>query len=164
MVEHSLRTKEQRRIPRQGAVLVEFAVVLPVIMLFLTAMVEISRILMLQHTADTAAYEAARCAMVPGATVIEAEWEARALIEAAGLRNTAVTVSPSEITEETAFITVRVEIPANDNSWMLSSQFTDVVVASEVTLLTERSPIVRLTGIPGLKAKKSKMKGEKPEI
>jgi len=75
-----------------------------------------------------------------------------------------VTVTPAEITEETAFITVRVEVPANDNSWMLSSQFTDVVVASEVTLLTERSPIVRLTGIPGLKAKKSKLKGEKPEI
>ncbi|GAB5513981.1 TadE/TadG family type IV pilus assembly protein [Rhodopirellula baltica] len=164
MAYQARQIKAQRRVPRQGAALVEFAVVLPVIMLFLTAMVEISRILMLQHTADTAAYEAARCAMVPGATVTEAEWEAHALIEAAGLTNTAVTVTPAEITEETAFITVRVEVPANDNSWMLSSQFTDVVVASEVTLLTERSPIVRLTGIPGLKAKKSKLKGEKPEI
>lgn len=159
-----LPSKAQRRTSRRGAALVEFAVVLPVIMLFLTAMVEISRILMLQHTADTAAYEAARCAMVPGATATEAEWEAFALIEAAGLRNTTVTISPSEITEDTAFITVRVQVPANENSWMLSDQFADVVVASEVTLLTERSPIVRLSGIPGLKAKKSKLKGEKPKL
>ena len=52
---------------RSGAVLVEFALVLPVIMFTFACMVEISRVMLLQHTADTAAYEGARSAMVPGA-------------------------------------------------------------------------------------------------
>ena len=151
-------------VDRRGAALVEFAVVFPVILLFITATVEISRILMLQHTVDSAAYEAARSAMVPGANVADAKNEAMELIGAANLVDPVITVSPTEITEETAFVTVRVEVPANSNSWMLSTRFTDVIVSSEVTLLTERSPIVRLTGLPELKAKKSKLKGKKPDV
>ncbi|MBB3210585.1 Flp pilus assembly protein TadG [Rhodopirellula rubra] len=164
MKKTALRPRGSRKRSRQGAALVEFAIVLPVMMLFFTAMIEISRILMLQHTADTAAYEAARSAMVPGATVSEAELEAQILLDAAGLVATQVTVSPSVITEETAFITVRVEVPVEENCWITPDQFTNSAVVSEVTLLTERSPIVRLTGIPELKAKKSKLKGEKTEL
>lgn len=150
--------KSSRARHRRAAALVEFAVVLPVILIFITATIEISRVLMLQHTVDTAAYEAARSTMVPGAASIEAEQEAQILLDAAGLTNTVVTVTPAVITEETAFITVRVEVPVDQNSWITPDRFANFNVVSEVTLLTERSPIVRLTGVPELKAKKTKMK------
>jgi len=150
--------------PRQGAALVEFALVLPVMFLFFAAMVEFTRVLMLQHTADTAAYEAARAAMVPGATSLEAEQEADELLSAAGLKGASTFVDPLTITQETPFVTVRVEVPVAPNSWITSQFFQDASVQSEVTLLTERSPIVRLTGMPQIRAKKQKMTGPKPKI
>ena len=49
----------------------------------------------LRHTADNAAYEAARYAMVPGATAAEAKAKANALLKIIGTRNAVVTVSPA---------------------------------------------------------------------
>ncbi len=46
--------------------------VLPIIMLLFYGMIELSRVLLLQHSVDTAAYEGARCAIVPGAKSDEA--------------------------------------------------------------------------------------------
>ncbi|WP_419194232.1 TadE family protein [Novipirellula herctigrandis] len=149
---------------RTGAALVEFAMVLPVMILFFTAMIEISRALMLQHTADTAAYEAARAAMVPGAIAEDAISEANQLLTSVGLDGTTVSVTPENIDEETGFITVLVNVPIAQNSWITPDFFTGLSVSSEVTLLTERSPIVRLTAVPLLKTKKTKMKGKGEEL
>ena len=57
---------------RHGAATVEFAVVLPLLVLLVFGSVELTRGLMLRHSADNAAYEAARTAIVPGATAEEA--------------------------------------------------------------------------------------------
>ncbi len=66
---------------RRGAAIVEFSLVMPIILLFFTTMIELSRVLMLQHTADTAAYEAARSAMVPGGKAQDAHNAANSLCE-----------------------------------------------------------------------------------
>lgn len=150
-----------RRNQRTGATLVEFAVVFPLILLFFGGTLEIARVLMLKHASDTAAYEAARVAMVPGATAADAIAEANLLLAANGLEETLTTVTPAVITEETAFVTVSVEVPVAPNSWVAPELFIDMTVKSEVTLLTERSPIVKLTGLPDLKLKKQKIKGAK---
>lgn len=139
---------------RKGAALVEFAVVLPIIFVLFFSIVSISRVLLLQHTADTAAYEAARAAMVPGATSTEAILEAENLLDAAEINSATITVDPQSITQETAFVTVAVEIPVEQNSWVLPDQFSSHILRSEVTLLTERSPIVRITEMPKIKLKK----------
>ena len=47
---------------RRGATTVEFAIVAPVFFLFLLASIEFSRLNIIRHTADNAAYEAARIA------------------------------------------------------------------------------------------------------
>jgi Flp pilus assembly protein TadG len=143
---------------RAGATLVEFAVVLPVVMLFFAAMVETSRALLLRHTADTAAYEGARSGMVPGATTEQARQAAQALLDAAGLRRTSVSVTPEELTEESSLITVHVEVPVTSNSWIAPVWFTRGSVVSEVTLFCERPPLVQLTAVPAIKAKKTKAK------
>ncbi|MEL6108973.1 MAG: TadE/TadG family type IV pilus assembly protein [Planctomycetota bacterium] len=139
---------------RKGATLVEFAVVLPIIFVLFFSIVSVSRVLLLQHTADTAAYEAARAAMVPGATSTEAILEAQNLLDAADINSASIVVDPSSITQETAFVTVTVEIPVEQNSWVLPDQFSSHVLTSNVTLLTERSPIVRITEMPKIKLKK----------
>lgn len=143
---------------RRGAVMIEFAMVLPVILFSFACMVEISRVMLLQHTADTAAYEGSRSAMVPGATASAAVTAANELLTAAGLRATQVTVTPDVITEMTPLITVLVEIPVSQNFWISPMLFKDYTVRSEVTLFCERPPVVQLTGVPALKVKSAKSK------
>ncbi|MDX1927181.1 MAG: TadE family protein [Pirellulaceae bacterium] len=144
---------------RSGAVLVEFALVLPVIMFTFACMIEISRVMLLQHTADTAAYEGARSAMVPGATATNAVDTATELLTAAGLKTTKVTVTPQAIDETTPVVTVLVEVPVAANYWISPMLFQESVVKSEVTLFSERPPVVQLTGVPAIKKKATQTKG-----
>lgn len=136
---------------RRGAAVVEFAVVLPVILLFFTASIELFRLSQMRHAAETAAYEAARHAMVPGASQADATAKAQQLMKIAGVGKINVTISPSVITESTPKITVTVDVPAKGNSWV-AGPFTDksLVVASS-TLLAERVPAVQAAGIPPAK-------------
>ena len=53
---------------RTGATAVEFAIVAPIFYTLVIASLEFGRLNIIRHTADQAAYEAARFAMVPGAT------------------------------------------------------------------------------------------------
>jgi hypothetical protein len=145
---------------RQGAAMVEFAVVVPILMLFFGGMIEIAHLFLLQHTMDTAAYEGARSAMVPGGTRDDAIRATKSLIDIARLRSTNIIVSPSVIDESTALITVRVEAPVSANSWIMPRWVTSGNVVSEVTLFCERSPLIQLTGVPQLKAKSQKTKGK----
>lgn len=155
------RTPKPRR---HGSTLVEMAFVLPLIMFFFAMMFELCRVLMLQHTADTAAYEAARAAMVPGATAAEAQQVAQQMINSNGLKQTSVLVSPEILTETTPLITVKVNIPVNENSWIAPSQLGNFVVSSEVTLLCERPPIIRLSAMSNLSAQKDKLKNDKTSL
>ncbi len=140
---------------RTAAALVEFAVVLPVIFLFFAGVIEVSRLLMLQHSTDTAAYEGARSAMVPGASSEDAKRAARALLTAARLKNATISVTPETITESTSLVTVTVELPVKDNTWLPPIWITSGVLQSSVSLITERPPVIQLTGLPKLKAKSS---------
>ncbi|MCA9131858.1 MAG: hypothetical protein KDA45_01830 [Planctomycetales bacterium] len=79
-----------------------------------------------------------------------AQTAAESLLTAAQLKNGSITVSPDTIDENTSTVTVRVDIPVAENSWISPFFFSKSVVSSSVTLLTERPPAVQLTGIPGL--------------
>ncbi|MFO1062820.1 MAG: TadE family protein [Pirellulales bacterium] len=143
---------------RQGATLVEFAVTLPIVLLFFAFMTEISRVMMLQHTADTAAYEGARSIIVPGASPLDGYTAADELLKAAEIRSAGITVSPDSISETTPIVTVSVEIPISDNSWIYPRWIPISTVRSDVTLFCERPPLVQLTGVPIIKAKKAAIK------
>lgn len=140
---------------RTGAALVEFAFVAPLLLVFFYAMVELTRVMLLQHSVDTAAYEGARAAMVPGATSADAIDSANQLLKAANLKNAIITVDPAVLEESTSLITVRVQLPIASNCWITPFWFKSGSVQSEVSLITERPPLVQLTGVPKLKAKKS---------
>ncbi|MCA9131857.1 MAG: pilus assembly protein [Planctomycetales bacterium] len=51
---YARHTRSQTQL-RRGAALVEFALTLPIILLLVTALLEISRVQMLKHSTDTAA-------------------------------------------------------------------------------------------------------------
>ena len=137
----------ERPMKRRGAALVEFALVFPIVLLFIGVLLEFSRVSMLKHSADTAAYEGARAAVVVGATTKAATQAADSLLSSAQLKNWSVSVFPTVIDESTAFVRVRVDIPVVENSWVSPFLFTEHVVTSTVTLITERPSAVQLSGI-----------------
>jgi Flp pilus assembly protein TadG len=122
---------------RKGAAMVEFAIVAPILFLFFFAAFEFCRVNMIRHTADNAVYEGARVAIIPGATAAEAEAEARLILNSLGLTNVTVTVTPGTIRRETEEVTVRAEIPLDQNSFIPASFTSGQSVDRELTMTRE---------------------------
>lgn len=150
------------RVDRGGVALVEFALVLPVALLLFAGMLQMSRMMMLQHTVDAAAYEGARMAMVPGATSEEAEAVARQLMTDAGFTTFDITIDPPTLTEASSTLTVDIVAPMNSNAWIRGISVFDVDVRSTTTLICERPPAVKMTGLKKINDKKAKKPKKNP--
>ncbi|MCC9605947.1 pilus assembly protein [Blastopirellula sp. JC732] len=131
-------TKRSRIAQRTGAAMIEFAFAGPILFMFILACVEFGRLTMIRHTADNAAYEAARYAMVPGATAQEAIERATNLLATVGARNVEVGVDPEILLPETEVITVTVRVPIAGNSWIAPKYFEDYAIEASSHLATER--------------------------
>lgn len=128
----SLRTN------RRGASAVEFAIVAPVFFLAVFAMFEFSRVNVIRHTADNAAYEAARIAIVPGATAAEATAEAERILRVVGARDAVVTVNPNPLNQASNEVTVSVAIPMARNTLTVGTFTGTKTLRAQSTLRTER--------------------------
>jgi Flp pilus assembly protein TadG len=123
----------------RGAVAVEFALTAPILFLFLFTSLEFSRYIMIQQTANNAAYEAARQCILPGFSVTDGQNAGKSILSQAGLRyNTDAVViynatitdppsSPTAITDTTSPIpnTIQkvkatVRVPVANNLWVQS--------------------------------------------
>jgi Flp pilus assembly protein TadG len=124
---------------RRGATAVEFALTAPVFFLFLLAAFEFGWLNVIRHTADNAAYEAARTAMVPGATAAEATTKANNLLGIVGARAATITVTPPVLTPETDQVTVDIDIPMNQNGLIVPRFTSATTIHSTSTLRTERA-------------------------
>jgi Flp pilus assembly protein TadG len=133
------KTSRNNRCQRRGATAVEFAITLPVFLIFLLASFEFGWLNVLRHTAENAAYEAARTAMVPGATSAEAKAKANNLLNIVGARDATVTISPATVTPATKEVTVSIDIPMNKNG-LIAPRFTGkTTLHAKSTLRTERA-------------------------
>ena len=126
-------------VSRRGAAAVEMALAAPVFFLFLLAAFEFGWLNVIRHTADNAAYEAARAAMVPGATADEAKTKANNLLSIVGARAAKIKVTPSVLTPETDQVTVAVDIPMNRNGLIVPRFTSKTTLHSSSTLRTERA-------------------------
>ncbi|HEX5472422.1 MAG TPA: TadE family protein [Lacipirellulaceae bacterium] len=127
-----------RRSYRRGAVAVEFAITAPIFFLFLLAAFEFGWTNVMRHTADNAAYEAARTVIVPGATAKEAKQAAKTLLKVVGARGAKIKITPKKITSDTQEVTVDVDIPMKKNG-LITPRFTKkTTIHSSSTLRTER--------------------------
>src|SRR6476659_5003732 len=104
---------------RAGATAVEFAITLPIFLVFLMAAFEFGWLNVLRHTADNAAYEAARHAMVPGATSADATSTATTLLNVVHTRDAKIGITPSTITPATDEVTVTIDVPLGKNAIIL---------------------------------------------
>jgi len=126
-------------VSRRGATAVEFALTAPVFFLLLLAAFEFGWLNVIRHTADNAAYEAARTAMVPGATVAEAKAKANNLLGIVGARSATITVTPEVLTPDSDQVTVAIDIPMNKNGLIVPRFTSATTLHSSSTLRTERA-------------------------
>jgi Flp pilus assembly protein TadG len=124
---------------RKGAAAVEFAIVAPAFFILVIAAFEFGRLNVIRHTADNAAYEAARHAMVPGATASEAINEAQRILRIVGTRGAHIVVDPATLGPDVDEITVTVDVPMNQNGWITPRFTRNVTLRATSTLKTERA-------------------------
>ena len=132
-------SRRRTRKSRRGATTVEFALTLPLFVLFLMASFEFGWMNVLRHTADNAAYEAARYAMVPGGTAAEAKARASSLLKIIGARDAVVTVSPATLSATTDEVTVSIDIPMKSNGLVVPKFTKKKTLHAEATMRTERA-------------------------
>ena len=134
-VPRMLRFAKQRR----GAVTVEFAIALPVLILFTFTGLEFARVNMIRNTAVNAAYEGARQGIVPGATADECEDTANELFDVVRISGATVVATPNPILPSSDSVTVTVTIPITaDNSFFTPQLYMGSSIVSSVTLPRER--------------------------
>lgn len=105
-----------KRNQRKGAAAVEFAMTVPILILFLFATFELGRGNMMLNTTEAAAYEAARVGIIPGSTAAEAEESARQILVTAGVNNASVAITPNDLSVDSESVSVTVTVGYEENS------------------------------------------------
>ncbi len=124
----------RRRTRRRGAAAVEFALCVPVLLTVLFAIVEYSRVLQIQHAVRQAAFEGARAGVVLDAATSDVTTAANNIVNALGITNATVTVSPNPISYTSQTVTVTVSaVPAN-NGWFVRFFTSGMSISSTITL------------------------------
>jgi Flp pilus assembly protein TadG len=127
------------RSDRSGAAAVEFAIVAPMFFVLVVSSLEFGRLNVIRHTADQAAYEAARHAMVPGAMTAEAVNHANRMLRIVGTRGATVSVTPAVLRPDTSEITVSIDVPLNMNGWIAPRFSRNKTLHAVSRLMTERA-------------------------
>ena len=122
---------------RLGALTVEFALVAPLLFLFVFAAMEFSRVNMLLHTTQIAAVEGARKGILPGATAQECQRAAQEELNVLGVSNATISVQPPRLSERDTDVTVVVTVPLAGNGYVFPKFFLGKSVAASVKLRRE---------------------------
>ena len=116
------------RRPRPGAAAVEFAVVLPVLLVFLLGMVEIGRAIMVSQVLSHAARSGARLGVLDTSTTAAVRSDVERRLADAGVKGATVSVlvggSAGEVKGATTGteVAVRITVPYADVSWLSGSR------------------------------------------
>jgi Flp pilus assembly protein TadG len=108
------RTRESRR----GSTAVEFALTVPILLLFLFTALAFGRYNMIHQTVNNAAFEAARACIIPNASVTDGQTTGLKILSAAFITGGAVTITPNPITTSTTQVTATVTAPIGSNLWV----------------------------------------------
>jgi Flp pilus assembly protein TadG len=105
---------------RRGAALLEFAVVVPVLILLVFGMLEFGRVMMVQQVLTNAAREGCRKATLPGSSSSDVTTVVNKYLTSSGISGAnAPSVSPDPSTANAGdAITVTVSVPFNNVSWL----------------------------------------------
>ena len=97
---------------------------------------------MIRNVSKTACYEGARAGVVPAATSDHIRETAQNILNIAGVTTSEITITPSVVTNETTVVTVAIDVPLNENSWIAPKFFLDKTFSDSVTLDRERMDLM----------------------
>lgn len=103
-----------------GSATVEFALITPILLLMIFGIIEFGRVLSVQHLLNTAAREAARVAVLPGADNSAVTAKAAEVLSGGGLAYDAIEFSPSDLSSAGRDdpITVRIRVNYESIAWV----------------------------------------------
>ncbi len=137
---HTLQASSQTRSRfrnhnrRIGAFTVEFAICSGLFFTILLSGFEFARFMYARHSIEQAAYEAARVGIVPGKTPAQVVGKATQILNATGVRDATITVTPTVFTTSTATVTVSIRCKYSDNSWLKPIFLGNSDMVSAITL------------------------------
>ncbi len=133
-----LHSKKRIAKSRRGTTAIEIAIVLPILVMLLFGAIDFSRANTIRNTAENAAYEAARRAIVPGATSAEVQSSANAILSILSINNASVTVTPAVITNATRRVKVTVSVPLGSNLYASSQLLAGTTISKSCELTREQ--------------------------
>ncbi|MCM2373731.1 TadE family protein [Aporhodopirellula aestuarii] len=126
--------------PRRGVAAVEFAIVLPMLVLIIFGSIETSRVLSIHHSLREAAMNGCRIYSLSDKTQVEAEAMVNHSLNEAGIKGYTVSFSPSaksQITADLQPVTVTISVMHDEVGCDLAGFFTDATFTASVTLPAE---------------------------
>ncbi len=130
----------QKLCRHRGAATVEFALVAPLLFLFVLGLIEFARMEMVEQKLVSATQEACRAGVVPGSTSSDVQARATESLSGGLVPGATVSITPAEVATLKAGqpITVRVQVPAQQISWLPSPNFLkNRMLKAECTMLRE---------------------------
>ena len=145
----SCRRSRWNRSQRMGAFTVEFAICSGLFFMILLSGFEFARFMYARHSIDQAAYEAARVGIVPGSTPSNVVARATQILNATGVRNATITVTPNAFSTSTVTVTVDIRCKYSDNSWLKPFFLANTDMVSTITLDHENKAYLVAAGTVG---------------
>ncbi|MDP8245602.1 MAG: TadE/TadG family type IV pilus assembly protein [Candidatus Hinthialibacter antarcticus] len=104
----------------RGSATVEFALVLPILMLMLFGIIEFGRVLSVQHLLNTAVREGARMAALPGADNATVIAKVNEVLSGAGVSYDGLQLTPADVSSASRNdpVTVRVQVNYESVAWV----------------------------------------------
>jgi Flp pilus assembly protein TadG len=131
-----IRTSHQRR-QRRGAVLVEFALCVPILLTVMFAIVEFSRVLQVQQAVRQAAFEGARAGLTLDAATSDVTNASTSALALVGVKNGTITSTPNPLTYTSSTISVTVSAVGQTNGWFAKFFTGGKTLTSTITLNRE---------------------------
>ncbi len=129
-----LRKQKKRS---QGAITVEVALCLPILLTVLFGSYELARANMMLHSTESAAYEGARVGIIPGATPQSVRDSVGHVLRSVGVTQFNVQITPPVLTNADEEIEVEVTVPFRENLAIPTFFIRDPVFTGTCTLRRE---------------------------
>ena len=124
---------------RRGAVTVEFALVIPLLISLVFTGIEFARVNMIRNSIENAVYEGARRGVVPGATAAECADVVQEQLDLLGLTGATIQITPDPIQSSTTSVSAGVSVPITvQNGYVTPRFYLGRTLDTEITLKRER--------------------------
>ena len=123
---------------QRGVTAVEFAIVCPMVLLFVFGMFEISRVITITDSVKTSVVAGAREAGVARTTSDNVEAEVARYLDTFRIRNRDITVSPALIDDSVTQVTINVTVPMTAQNGVLFQKFVSAGSVVEFGAVLER--------------------------